>query len=75
LLWGGAKAAPDGYTLIVGSNSHPSGEWFTTASSTKIRFVTYTITNVYGDLVAGQVDLIWDAQPAAIGNVRAGGRA
>jgi tripartite-type tricarboxylate transporter receptor subunit TctC len=59
-------------TQGVGSYSHLSGEWFTAASSTKIRFVPYNTTNVYGDLVAGQVNLMFDALPAAIGNVRAG---
>jgi tripartite-type tricarboxylate transporter receptor subunit TctC len=69
------KDKPDTVTSAtqgVGSYSHLSGEWFTSASSTKIRFVPYNTTNVYGDLVAGQVNLMFDALPAAIGNVKGG---
>ena len=69
------KAKPDSMTSAtsgVGSYSHISGEWFTSASNTKIRFVPYNTTSVYGDLVAGQVNLMFDALPAAIGNVKAG---
>jgi len=34
--------------------------------------VPYNTTSPYADLVAGQVNVIFDALPAAIGNVRAG---
>jgi tripartite-type tricarboxylate transporter receptor subunit TctC len=69
------KAKPDSVNAGssgVGSYSHLSGEWFAAASGTKIKFVPYNTTSPYGDLIAGQVHLMFDALPAAIGNVRAG---
>lgn len=69
------KAKPESVnagTSGVGSFSHLSGEWFAAASGTKIKFVPYNTTSPYGDLIAGQVQLMFDALPAAIGNVRAG---
>lgn len=74
-LIGQLKATPDivnAGTSGVGSYSHLSGEWFAAASGTKIKFVPYNTTSPYGDLIAGQVQLMFDALPAAIGNVRAG---
>jgi tripartite-type tricarboxylate transporter receptor subunit TctC len=56
----------------VGSYSHLAGEWFAASAGVKIDFVPYNTSSPYGDLVGGQVDVIFDALPAAIGNVRAG---
>jgi len=70
------KAQPD--TLVaatsgVGSYSHLAGEWFAAGAGVKLRFVPYATTSPYTDVIAGQqVHLIFDALPAAIGNVRAG---
>ncbi len=70
------KTEPD--TLVastsgVGSYSHLAGEWFAAGSGVKIRFIPYATTSPYTDLVGGQqVQLMFDALPAAIGNVRAG---
>lgn len=65
---GSVKAATSG----VGSYSHLAGEWFASSAGVKIDFVPYNTTSPYADLVAGQVNVIFDALPAAIGNVRAG---
>ena len=65
---GSVTAATSG----VGSYSHLAGEWFASAAGVKIDFVPYNTTSPYADLVAGQVNVIFDALPAAIGNVRAG---
>jgi tripartite-type tricarboxylate transporter receptor subunit TctC len=65
---GSVTAATSG----VGSYSHLAGEWFASSAGVKINFVPYNTTSPYGDLVAGQVNIIFDALPAAIGNVRAG---
>ena len=65
---GTVKAATSG----VGSYSHLAGEWFASSAGVKIDFVPYNTTTPYADLVAGQVNVIFDALPAAIGNVRAG---
>jgi tripartite-type tricarboxylate transporter receptor subunit TctC len=59
-------------TSGVGSYSHLAGEWFASNAGVKINFVPYNTTSPYADLVAGQVNVIFDALPAAIGNVKAG---
>lgn len=59
-------------TSGIGSYSHLAGEWFASNAGVKIEFVPYNTTSPYSDLVAGQVNVIFDALPAAIGNVRAG---
>ena len=69
------KANPESVvaaTQGVGSYSHLAGEWFAAGSGTKIKFVPYNTSNPYTDVIAGQVNIIFDALPAAIGNVRAG---
>jgi tripartite-type tricarboxylate transporter receptor subunit TctC len=65
---GSVTAATSG----IGSYSHLAGEWFASNAGVKIEFVPYNTTSPYSDLVAGQVNVIFDALPAAIGNVRAG---
>ena len=70
-----AKSQPDTVTAAtsgIGSYSHLAGEWFAAGSGSKIKFVPYNTTSPYADLVAGQVQLMFDALPAAIGNVKAG---
>lgn len=59
-------------TSGVGSYSHLAGEWFAASAGVKMDFVPYNTTSPYADLVAGQVNVIFDALPAAIGNVKAG---
>ncbi len=69
------KAKPESAvaaTSGVGSYSHLAGEWFAAGAGTKIQFVPYNTSSPYADLVAGQVQLMFDALPAAIGNVKAG---
>ena len=56
----------------IGSYSHLAGEWFAASAGVKIDFVPYNTSSPYGDLVGGQVQLMFDALPAAIGNVKAG---
>jgi tripartite-type tricarboxylate transporter receptor subunit TctC len=69
------KANPESLvaaTQGVGSYSHLSGEWFAAGSGTRIKFVPYNTSNPYTDVVGGQVNMIFDALPAAIGNVKGG---
>jgi tripartite-type tricarboxylate transporter receptor subunit TctC len=69
------KASPTGVVAAssgIGSYSHLSGEWFVSAAGTKVDFIPYNTSSPYTDLVAGQVQLMFDALPAAIGNVKAG---
>ena len=56
----------------IGSYSHLAGEWFAASAGVKIEFLPYNTSSPYGDLVGGQVQLMFDALPAAIGNVKAG---
>jgi tripartite-type tricarboxylate transporter receptor subunit TctC len=65
---GSVTAATSG----VGSYSHLAGEWFASSAGVKINFVPYNTSSPYADLIAGQVNVIFDALPAAIGNVKAG---
>ena len=65
---GSVTAATSG----IGSYSHLAGEWFAANAGVKMDFVPYNTTSPYADLVAGQVNVIFDALPAAIGNVKAG---
>ena len=70
------KADPDALvaaTSGVGSYSHLAGEWFAAGAGVKMRFIPYATTSPYTDLLGGQqVQLMFDALPAAIGNVKAG---
>ncbi|MBP6900013.1 MAG: tripartite tricarboxylate transporter substrate binding protein [Burkholderiaceae bacterium] len=60
-------------TSGVGSYSHLAGEWFASGAGVKMRFIPYATTSPYTDVLAGQqVQAIFDALPAAIGNVKAG---
>jgi tripartite-type tricarboxylate transporter receptor subunit TctC len=70
-----AKAQPDSVTVAtqgIGSYSHLAGEWFGANSATKIRFVPYNTSSPYGDLLAGQVNVMFDGLPAAVGGIRGG---
>jgi len=70
-----AKAQPDSVMVAtqgIGSYSHLSGEWFAAASASKLRFVPYNTSSPYSDLLAGQVNVMFDGLPAAAGNIRAG---
>ncbi len=59
-------------TSGIGSYSHLAGEWFAAQAGVKMDFVPYNTSSPYGDLVGGQVQVIFDALPAAVGNVKAG---
>jgi len=70
-----AKARPEALaaaTQGIGTYFHLAGEWFNSAAGTSIRFIPYNTSSPYNDLLAGQVQLMFDALPAAIGNVKAG---
>ncbi len=70
-----SKAQPEllnAATLGIGTYSHLSGEWFTNVSGAKMKFISYNTNSPYADLMAGQVQLMFDGMPAAVGNIRAG---
>lgn len=59
-------------TQGIGSYSHLSGLWFSFASDSKLSFIPYSTSNPYSDLIAGQVQLMFDGLPAAAGNIQTG---
>jgi tripartite-type tricarboxylate transporter receptor subunit TctC len=70
-----SKAQPDSLnaaTQGIGTYSHLAGEWFSSATGAKLRFVPYNTSSPYADLLAGTMQLMFDGMPAAIGNIRAG---
>ena len=70
-----AKAQPESLnaaTQGIGTYSHLAGEWFSSMTGAKIRFVPYNTSSPYADLLAGTMQLMFDGMPAAIGNVRGG---
>jgi len=69
------KATPDSVTVAtagIGSYSHLSAVWFNNAASVKTNLVPYNSNSPYTDLLAGQVQLMFDGLPAAASNIRAG---
>ena len=65
-------AAVNAATQGIGSYSHLSGLWFGFATEAKLTFVPYNSNSPYGDLVGGQVQLMFDGLPAATGNIHSG---
>ena len=63
---------PDVATAGIGSYSHLSAVWFNAAAGVKTNLVPYNSTSPYADLLAGQVQLMFDGLPAAAGNIQAG---
>jgi tripartite-type tricarboxylate transporter receptor subunit TctC len=69
------KKNPEGFnfgTMGTGSYSHLSAEWFGMATDTKPVLIPYSTTAPFSDLMAGQVQFMFDALPAAIGGVQTG---
>lgn len=59
-------------TQGIGSYSHLSGLWFGYATGSQPNFIPYASSSPYTDLIAGQVQLMFDGLPAAAGNISAG---
>jgi tripartite-type tricarboxylate transporter receptor subunit TctC len=59
-------------TQGIGSYSHLSGLWFGFATGTQPTFVPYGSGNPYIDLVAGEVQFMFDGLPVATSNIQAG---
>ena len=69
------KAKPDSVTVAtagIGSYSHLSALWFNSAAGVKTNLVPYNSSSPYVDLIAGQVQLMFDGLPAAAGNIHTG---
>ncbi|RYE70170.1 MAG: tripartite tricarboxylate transporter substrate binding protein [Oxalobacteraceae bacterium] len=71
-----AKARPEGLSYAspgVGSTNHLAGELFRMDSGAKLIHVPYRGSGpATVDLLAGQVDMNFDALPSALANIRAG---
>ena len=70
-----AKRQPESLnvaTFGVGGGQHLAGEQFGLSAGIKFNFIPYNTSTPFADLVGGQVQLLFDALPASIGNVRAG---
>ena len=69
------RARPDSVSVAtagIGSYSHLSAVWFNNAADVKTNLVPYNSNSPYTDLIAGQVQLMFDGLPAAASNIRAG---
>jgi tripartite-type tricarboxylate transporter receptor subunit TctC len=69
------KARPDSVAVAtagIGSYSHLSAVWFNNVAGVKTNLVPYNSTSPYTDLIAGQVQAMFDGLPAAAGSIRAG---
>ncbi|KQP49221.1 tripartite tricarboxylate transporter substrate binding protein [Pseudorhodoferax sp. Leaf274] len=69
------KARPESVAAATqgpGSYSHLSAVWFNNAAGVRSNLVPYNSNSPYTDLLAGQVQLMFDGLPAAAGNIRAG---
>ncbi|MDI3384419.1 Bug family tripartite tricarboxylate transporter substrate binding protein [Xenophilus aerolatus] len=69
------KAKPDSVTVAtagIGSYSHLSAVWFNSVAGVKSNLVPYNSNSPYADLLAGQIQLMFDGLPAAATNVQAG---
>lgn len=69
------KAKPDSVAVAtagIGSYSHLSAVWFNNAAGVKTNLVPYNSSSPYTDLIAGQVQAMFDGLPAAAGSIRAG---
>ena len=69
------KAKPDSVTVAtqgIGSYSHLSAVWFNSAAGVKSNLVPYNSNSPYTDLLAGQIQLMFDGLPAAASHVQAG---
>jgi tripartite-type tricarboxylate transporter receptor subunit TctC len=69
------KAQPESVAVATqgpGSYSHLSAVWFNNAAGVRSNLVPYNSNSPYTDLMAGQVQLMYDGLPAAAGPIRAG---
>ena len=69
------KARPESVAVATqgpGSYSHLSAMWFNNAAGVRSNLVPYNSNSPYTDLMAGQVQLMYDGLPAAAGPIRAG---
>ena len=71
-----AKAKPGDVTFGsggLGSGAHVCTELFMTRTGTRMRHVTYRGSGpALNDLAAGQIDVIFDAMPSALGQIQGG---
>jgi len=69
------KTRPDVASVAtqgIGSYSHLSAVWFNNVAGVKANLIPYNSNSPYTDLLAGQIQLMFDGLPAAASNVQAG---
>lgn len=69
------KAKPESVSVAtqgIGSYSHLSAAWFNNAAGVKSSLIPYNSNSPYSDLLAGQIQLMFDGLPAAASNVQGG---
>lgn len=69
------KARPDFASVAtqgIGSYSHLSAVWFNNVAGVKANLIPYNSNSPYTDLLAGQIQLMFDGLPAAASNAQAG---
>ncbi|MEJ8850102.1 tripartite tricarboxylate transporter substrate binding protein [Variovorax rhizosphaerae] len=70
-----AKARPGTIpagTVGIGTFQHLLGEWFGAITGTSYQFVPYNTTSPYTALLGGETQVMFDALPASMSNIRAG---
>ena len=66
------KAPINVATVGVGSNNHLYGAWFALLTGANLNFIAYNTAAPLNDLVAGHVQVMFDALSAAVGLVNSG---
>ena len=69
------KAKPDSVSVAtqgIGGYSHLSAMWFNKVAGVSSNLVPYNSSSPYTDLLANQIQLMFDGLPAAAGNVQMG---
>jgi tripartite-type tricarboxylate transporter receptor subunit TctC len=59
-------------TAGLGGYSHLAGLWFSHATGGQLSFIPYASSSPYSDLMAGQIQFMFDGLPAAAGNIASG---
>lgn len=70
-----AKAEPGSIraaTQGIGSFSHMVGEWFVANTGAPIEFIPYNTSSPFSSVLAGDTQIMFDAVPASLGNIKAG---
>lgn len=68
------KEKPESFTVAtqgIGGYSHLAASWFNNAAQVKAALIPYNTSSPYNDLLAGQIQLMFDGLPVAASSVKA----